>query len=609
MIARRSLRGCLLLGLIAGPVAVGVQQVTAGATPPRPVGNVWLWSQDSGSSTWVSVSAGSSLDTRYQRVCWSVGDAPPATPGAADECDAVASYARSAITVADGQHYAVSVFAYDKATRLYSTPKSRTFTAHSGATSPFPRESYATGAQSWYLAWDNQAGVTSWSISVKTGVDPASDGATPVATVATDTSSDETSYELSGLEPNLTYTVFVEPEGPSGPLALPSAKTISPHEGGGYWTSSAAGIQTQDLVPSSGTNRLGGFTGVNAAMTTGGRLDVAYVRGLDSGVCGCDTHTVVSYAGRSAAGAWSTPETVADGSLGDEPVMVSSNHDVVVVAWEAVNDTEQSVHLRIRRHGAWGPIRSELAGTSYEEAVLGLVVDRAGYVHLLLNHSGPRGFSRVYVTDTSGRWTHTTVPGNTGGYLAYDRPADRVVFAGERSVDGTTSYYVGAIPSTATSFPGFSRRYSTRDVHPLHVTGVTSSGRNITVALERSLREWRPEGGIYLMSGHRADHVGGPTRVKGTGRFAHALSVTAALPRQVQLTWAVTENDFAPWQHAGVYTARRSLGADGRWRTNTPTQRTSGGDDVNPIAFRDPDGFTQIIYEKRLEYTTERFDD
>ena len=156
----------------------------------------------------------------------------------------------------------------------------------------------------------------------------------------------------------------------------------------------------------------------------------------------------------------------------DREALITSNASgTLFAAWTSLDPFAPTYRVRPAADSAWSPV------VRIDDHLYAASVDRNGDLHLLVNAQSPEGGGLHYLTNATGEWTRTNLPGCTSTFpndcdravMAYDPVTDRLIVV-ERHYESRHGVRIGVVriggkPANAPAFG------------PLHPLPATESAR------------------------------------------------------------------------------------------------------------------------------------
>lgn len=546
------------------PVVVSTPEAWAS---PRPVSNLELTTQNGQ----VYVDWTPSPDTSSANVC-EAPDAPPSAPTAAGAtCSGVLTQTAWSFSGKAGLTYGVTVFSYDAAASAYGPAVSKTVVAQDSV--PFPPKaiwSRSMSAQSMQVLWtddqrntDTKDFLLSWNPGLGT---PAAEGAW-VRRVS--------DAGVGDLVSGVVYTFAVRTRDFGGNVSAPillRASTRTPCAWLADDAQPSGAHRVRCLVPGQYN---GWFKQAAATLPSDGVVRVAAIAAWDA--------ILVLQAGVH-------PYSI----LGKTPMsnlrlpLIASAGRSVVAAWTA----SSGVYY-------WTRGRASPASTVRGEQALGVVLDNAGRIHLLVARTAGAGRGLYYLTVSSGRTYRSFVAGSGPadiGLLARDPATDRIVVVDRHRGTRAETIRVKVLPAAATSVGTMPTwRSNTTPSIQWRPTAVAVNGGRISLGLQHVTTSGSTASdGPYVIYGTATMHRGA-VRVAGTGPVDTNLTVSMPTARKAVFSWQRHDAGWSPAK-LGIWVATRNYRPAGYWTFAGPTHWSTSAYDVPLGAFADAAGHTWVAY-------------
>lgn len=575
---RRSPRILGMAALLSVPLVISTvfAAPAALAAAPASVSNLELSSQDA----YVYVDWTASPVTPNAVVCYAVNTAPTAPTDSGATCSDVLSQPSWQFVGTDGTVYGVSVFSYDSVTKEYGTPVSSTVKAVDPPPLPPLNVGTASGGDDQHITlyWSpNPANhdTREYRVIYGKGLSPTS-WQTPNYTIGMSTGA-----WISPLTAGTVYTFLVQTVDAAGhvsPYAGIRAATRQP----GLWLShnNTVGHVVQ------ATTR--GYQEVNTDASAMVQSD-GIVRSIFTSTYG--NITVQTF---SPTNDWNEPGDLYSWYSGARHALIASAPRVIVAGWTA----NAGVYYATKTTANWAkPVR---VSSNTSETLVGLAVDKARRVHLLVVRTAGTNRGLYYLTRYAGRTTRSFVAGSGPGdigLLTRDVSTDKMVLVDRHRGAKVETVKVKVLAPTATTVGTMTTWLSTtaRAVQ-WKPTAVAANGGRINVGMQRVTRPGSTAAdGPYVVYGTATMHRS-PTRVTGTSAVDSNLTVNMPTPSAAMLSWQRHNAGWSPLK-LGVWVSQRTYkSATGTWSYSAPAHWTTSAYDVPVGAFKDAAGHTYVVY-------------
>jgi hypothetical protein len=421
------------------------------------------------------------------------------------------------------------------------------------------------GAHAVEICWggDGLEDMDSYTIQRAKGTRPPRARSRPIATLkGSGGNPPETCYTSTGLKTDVAYTFRIVGHSEAGETE-PGIRTTAARVEGAYV-----------LAPRSDTLLF------HSAESSDAQIAFSPGHGLHAFF---SKYTGLFHSVRVKDG-WSTPKVLAGEAYARHPRIAANAGGAAVVGW---NNYMEGPGYRFKSAGeiGFGP-RSTFPDQQPGDAIVGLVLDRAGHIHALIDRfdffSPERGLH--YLTDSSGSWHDQLIPDSICGepydescvppsLLAYDPLSDQIVL-----VEQSSGMRIGSKPASASEFGPLERMPAPGAGH-LIAQSLTVSGGRITMGLRPYMKRTSSpsilaDGPVYVMTDGRIE------KLPAAGEEAPFFLVAASSPDRVQLAWSRRSPSWDLGEQ-GVWTAERVRNAQtGRWSLRSVRHRSVSRYDV-----------------------------